>query len=163
MGFRIRFPADLALFAKALVTTEAMGLRLDPAFHFDSSLQPYITDAYKQYAVKLAKGIPVDALDALDLARKLPEHAQEVLAKIEKGMVGVKIDAQELHDFKRELDRQNNVRILGTLAVGVLLFSLAIAHLEGVTTIFGFSLWTVSVGVLALLVLWLLWNMRRHR
>lgn len=162
-SYRVRFPADLVLFAKAMVTTEAMGLRLDPSFHFDSSLQPYITDAYKQYMMKLAKGIPVDALDALDLARKLPEHAQEVLAKIEKGMVGVKIDSQELREFKRELDRQNNVRILGTLAVGVLLFSLAIAHLEGMTTLFGFSLWTISVAVLTLLLFWLLWNMRRRR
>ena len=162
-SYRIHFPADLALFAKALVTTEAMGLRLDPSFHFDESLQPYITDAYKQYMMKMAKGIPVDALDALALARQLPEHAQDVLAKIEKGELNVRINTQELDAFKRELDRQNNVRILGTLVVGVLLFSLAIAHLEGMTSIFGFSLWTISVAVLAFLLLWLGWTMRKRR
>ena len=160
---RIRFPADLSLFAKALVTTEAMGLRLDPTFRFDERLQPYVTETYKEYATKMAKSMLSDVPDTLALARTLPEHLQAVLGKIAKGDLRVRIDPQELDAFKHELDRQNNVRILGMLVVGVLLFSLAIAHLEGVTTLLGVSLWKISLAFLVFLVLWLFRMMWKRR
>ena len=45
----IKFPADLALFGKAIITTEAMGMKLYPQFDFNKELQPFVEKALRAY------------------------------------------------------------------------------------------------------------------
>ena len=46
---KIGFPADLALFSKAIITTEAMGHALYPGFDFNEHLAPSVKKAFETY------------------------------------------------------------------------------------------------------------------
>ncbi len=63
----IKFPADLALFGKAIVTTEAMGLKLYPGFDFNKELQPFVEKALKTYLDprKMISGFKTDIFDKI--------------------------------------------------------------------------------------------------
>lgn len=152
----IRFPADLALFGKALVTTEGMGSRLDPDFNFNRELEPYVRKALKEYfsPAKAFQKLQTDLLDHLGSLASLPQQIQQVLSKLEKGEIGVKLDAIDLDGMKREFDRQNDLRILGLVLTAVMLGTLALFHLEGKTHFFAVPLSSLGVVLLIVLFTW---------
>lgn len=152
----VRFPADLALFGKALVTTEGMGSKLYPEFDFNKELEPYVRNALKDYfsPKKAFRKLQTDLLDHVGALVGLPDRIGHVLAKIEKGEIGVKIDTADLEGVKREFDRQNDLRILGIVLTAVGFGTAALLHLEGKTAFFGFSLSRLGVLIFVVLLVW---------
>lgn len=152
----IRFPADLALFGKALVTTEGMGAKLDPDFDFNRELEPYVRKALKEYfsPAKAFQRLQTDLLDHLGSLTTLPEQLRKVLSKIEKGEIGIKLDSGDLEGMKREFDRQNDLRILGLVLTAVVLGTLALLHLEGKTLFLTVPLSRVTLVLLLVLFAW---------
>ncbi len=149
----ISFPADLALFGKAIITTEAMGLKLYPGFDFNKELQPFVDKALRFYLdPRRALGtLKADVFDYLEFLKTLPEQTQGLLQKLEKGGVSVKFDATELLEFKKEFDRQNDLRILGTVLVALLFVTSGFFYLEGTRTIWGMQLSTIGAAASAIL------------
>lgn len=129
----IKFPADLALFGKAIITTEAMGMKLYPQFDLNKELQPFVEKALKAYLdpKKALQTLKTDIFDYLGFLKTLPEKTQGLLQKIEKGDISVKIDATELLGIKTEFDRQNDLRILGAATIILFFISIIFAYLEG--------------------------------
>lgn len=152
----ISFPADLALFGKAIITTEAMGLKLYPEFNFNKELQPFVEKALRFYLDprRTLQTLKTDIFDYLEFLKTLPEKTQSLLQKMEKGEISMKFDAAELLGFKKEFDRQNDLRILGMVLVAVLLVTGGFLYLEGARTIFGLRLSTMSVIVSVVLFIW---------
>jgi len=72
----VRYPADLALFGKALLTTESMGQILYPGFDLEEVLAPFVQSVLKEYLnpMKELKGLKSDMFDYLGYARRLPEE-----------------------------------------------------------------------------------------
>jgi ubiquinone biosynthesis protein len=159
----IRFPADLALFGKALVTTEGMGSKLYPEFDFNKELKPYVMRALKdQFSpTKLFQKIQADLLDQIGFLATLPEAIRQTLAKIEKGEIGVKIDAEEIQEMKREFDRQNDLRILGIVLTAVVLSTLGLLYLEGKNSLWGIPLSSLGLAVSAILFILFLTRLRK--
>lgn len=153
----ISFPADLALFGKAIITTEAMGLKLYPQFDFNKELEPFVKKALKIYLdpKRTLQAMKTDIFDYLEFLKTLPEKTQGLLQKIEKGDVSVKIDAGELLGIKAEFDRQNDLRILGAATIALFFISLAFAYLEGKRSIAGVSLSSIGL-VISIVLLFLL-------
>lgn len=147
----IRFPADLALFGKAVITTEAMGLKLYPEFDFNRELQPFVEKALKSYLdpAKALQTFKADIFDYLGFLKSLPEKTQGLLQKIEEGNLGVKIDATELLGIKTEFDRQNDLRILGTAVIALVIVSVVFFYLEGSRSVGGVRLSGISLGISA--------------
>ncbi len=130
---RITFPTGLALFAKAIMTTESIGRELYPEFDFNSELPPCIQKAADEYldSSKASRSLQSDMFDYLDFFRNLPERAKKVLTRLgEDGQMTVKIDAAQLLDIRRELDRQTDTRMLGTLMATVLVGTLLLFYFE---------------------------------
>ncbi len=152
----ISFPADLALFGKAIITTEAMGLKLYPDFNFNKELQPFVDKALKYYLnpLRTLEALKTDIFDYLEFLKTLPEQTQSLLQKIESGGISVKFDAGELLEFKKEFDRQNDLRILGMVLVAILLVTGGFLYLEGARTIFGLRLSTAGTVASATLFVW---------
>lgn len=152
----IRFPVDLVLFAKALITTEAMGLTLYPKFRFDEHFKPFVEEAYREYfsPKRIARTLKSDLLDYTDTLRTLPEKLNEVVKKIESGEVGVRINAEDLYGLKEEFDRQNDVRILGVVLTAVLIVTGILFYVEGVQSVFGVSLSSLGLTVTIFLLFW---------
>lgn len=133
----IRFPADLVLFGKAIITTEAMGLKLYPKFDFNKELKPFVEKAFKAYLDprKNLQTFKADIFDYLEALKSLPDKTQELLKKIENGELSVKLDASELMGLKSEFDRQNDLRIFGIAAILMFFVSLGFAYFEGIRSV----------------------------
>lgn len=155
---QIIFPADLALFGKAIITTEAMGLKLYPEFNFNKELEPFVQKALKYYLDprRTLQTFKTDVFDYLDFLKTLPERTQKLLSDIESGAISMKIDTSELRGIKREFDRQNDVRILGMVLTVVILAVVAMLYLEGTRTIAGFRLSSIGIVISTILFLWLI-------
>lgn len=159
----IAFPADLALFGKAIITTEAMGLKLYPELNFNKELQPFVEKALKFYLDPrhALRSLKTDIFDYLEFLKTLPERTQKLLSNIESGGISVKVDASELLGLKREFDRQNDVRILGMIATAVLLATAALLHFEGTNAVAGIRLSRVGIFASIALILWLITKLKR--
>lgn len=159
----VRFSADLALFAKALVTTESMGLTLYPEFDFNQELEPFVKKALIQQfdPRQVIKTIQTDLLDTVGFLKNLPERVQNVLTKLEKGEIGIKLDTEDLQGIKREFDRQNDLRILGVVVTAVFFATFGLFYLEGKKTLLGFSLSTLGLTLFVVLFGWFLLKLRQ--
>ncbi|MEW6681474.1 MAG: AarF/ABC1/UbiB kinase family protein [Nitrospirota bacterium] len=159
----IRFPGDLALFGKALVTTEGMGSKLYPEFDLNSELAPFVTNALKGYfsPTKAFEQLQTDLLDYAASVRTFPDRVLNVLTKLEKGEIGVKLDTGDLEGMKKEFDRQNDLRILGMVLTAVVVATLALLHLEGTATILGIPLSRLGLVVTGVLLVWFVMRLRQ--
>ncbi|HET8761299.1 MAG TPA: AarF/UbiB family protein, partial [Nitrospiria bacterium] len=162
-GRGIRFSGDLALFGKALVTTEGMGGKLYPEFDLNSELAPFVTSALKGYfsPTKAFEQLQTDLLDYAAAIKTFPDRVTNVLNKFEKGEIGVKLDAGDLSGMKKEFDRQNDVRVLGMVLTAVGVATLALLHFEGYTTLFGVHLSSVGLVVSGFLLVWFIARLRK--
>lgn len=152
----IAFPADLALFGKAIITTEAMGLKLYPEFNFNKELKPFVEKAFEFYLDprRALETLKTDIFDYLEFLKTLPERTQQLLSDIEGGKLTVKLDAAELLGLKTEFDRQNDLRILGIALSAVLLTTAGLLYSEGANAVFGIRLSRIGVFASAILFLW---------
>lgn len=154
----IRFSADLALFGKAIITTESMGLTLYPKFDLNTEVKPFIERAFKEYLdpQKALHSLRVDMFDYLDFFKTLPERTQRLLQRIEAGDINIKIDTKELVGVKAEFDRQNDSRILGAAAIALFLVSATFVYIEGIRSVGGVRLSTVGSVIAIILLSWLI-------
>ena len=159
----IRFPGDLALFGKALVTTESMGLLLYPEFDFNRELEPFVKNAVLKHfsPTKAIQKLETDVLDFLGFIQELPERVQGALTKLERGEIGIKFDTGDLKEIEREFDRQNDLRILGIVLTAVFFGMLGLLYLEGTRTILGFSLSALAVPLFVVLLAWFFIRLRQ--
>ncbi len=160
----ISFPADLVLFGKAIITSEAMGLKLYPQFDFNKELEPFVKKAVRFYLDprRALETLKTNVFDYMEFLKTLPERTQELLQKLEKGGLSVKFDAAELLEFKKELDRQNDLRILGVILAAVILITSGFFYLEGAKTLLGLKLSTVGVLVSAIIFIWFATKLRKQ-
>ncbi|HSG05617.1 MAG TPA: AarF/ABC1/UbiB kinase family protein [Nitrospiria bacterium] len=154
----IRFPADLALFGKAILTAEAMGRTLHPDFDLNRELEPFVKKAVKAYMSprRGLESIENEFFDTVGQVTSLPERVTNVLAKLEQGTIGVKLDSTDLQGIKREFDRQNDLRILGIVLTAVVLSTIGLLYLEGRNTLLGFPLSSLGIIISIGLFIWFL-------
>lgn len=159
----IWFPSDLALFGKALVTTESMGLILNPEFNLNKELEPYVSKALmSQFDPTGAfRTVQNELLDMLGFLKNLPERINNVLIKMEKGEIGIKLDTDDLYGIKKEFDRQNDLRILGIVVTAVFFATFGLFYLEGKKTLLGVPLSSLGLTLFVLLFGWLLIKLRQ--
>lgn len=157
--YGISFPADLTLFGKAIVTTEAMGLKLYPDFNFNEELQPFVDKSLKIYLSprRMFETFKTDIFDYLEFFKALPEK----LAKIESGGVRIKFDSSEFLEFKREFDRQNDLRVLGAATIAFFFASSIFLYLDGIKSIGGLPVSTITTILFSVLLIWFIAKVRK--
>lgn len=155
---RITFPADLALFGKAIITTEAMGLKLYPQFNLNQELPPLVQKALNYYLnpQRALQTLKADIFDDLEFFKTLPERTRNLLQKIETGDLDVKIDPTELLGLKTEFDRQNDLRIIGAATIALFLISAFFAYFDGLRSIGGINLSAIGLLMSIMLFFWLI-------
>ncbi len=117
----IRFPADLILLAKALVTIEGVARELDPDFVLMKQLKPMIEQMVQsRYSPSgaahdmLAVGREYSAL-----FRTLPQDLRELLMRINRNKFKIDLEHRGLQNFITEFDRSSN-RISFSLVIASL-------------------------------------------
>jgi len=130
---RMTFPTGLALFAKAIMTTESISRGLYAEFDFNAELPPYIQKAADDYldSLKASRSLQSDMYDYLEFVANLPGQVKKALDTLgEDGRITVKIDSAQMLDMRRELDRRTDARTVGMLTVVVLAGSLLLFWFE---------------------------------
>lgn len=155
---RIWFPADLALFGKAIITTEAMGLKLFPEFDLNEEMKPLVEKSLRAYLSpeRMLKALRTGIFDYVDLLASLAERTQRILERIDKGELSVRLDTAELLGIKKEFDRQNDLRLIGMVTTAVFVVFVILLFLEGRKAIGGLAISKIIFFVLVGLLAWFL-------
>ncbi len=107
---RIKIPPDLFLLAKALITIESIGRKLDPDFNMVTRTKPFIEKLIKQkYNPKrIAREIKRFARGLYALTSSLPRDISLVLGKIKKGSLVVEFEHKGLENLILQMDKVSN-------------------------------------------------------
>lgn len=162
--YGILFPSNLALFAKALVTLESIGMMLDSDLDLNKEIEQFVNLSLLQKikTERIMQNARISAFEYMNFIKKFPKKTLHLMDKLEKGEVGVKLNLKELKNFKEELDRQNDMRVVSIIVAAALLGSIILLTLEGKPEIFGISFGRIGLGVSGVLIIWLAVLIRRR-
>jgi ubiquinone biosynthesis protein len=161
----LHLPSDLWLLGKTLAMMEGVGLKLVPDFDIFSVSEPYVRRFMRQLASPRAWGPSLfkATSDWAALMRLIPRVSSQVLTRVEREGIEIRIALKELDRILARVDRQAN-RLSLSMLVAALIVGLALLvpafNLAG-----RWSLATIVViigfGGVSLLGLWLIFSIWR--
>ncbi|MBI5695153.1 MAG: 2-polyprenylphenol 6-hydroxylase [Nitrospirae bacterium] len=164
MKHRLKFPSDLILMNKALLTVEGLGRELDPDFDFIEVAKPYasklVRNKYspRRYTHKMKR----DMLEFTDFVSGLPRQFRIILRKVIKDDIHVKMELQGLDRFIRDFDRSSNRISFSLVMAAIIVGSSIIIHSGKGRMLFGYPfLGLFGFLLAAFLGLWLVWGIIR--
>jgi ubiquinone biosynthesis protein len=120
--YRIRFPADLMLLAKALITMEGIGRQLDPRFNMISHLRPFMERMIKERLTPA--NLSRETLRLLQaygaLAKNLPHDLKEFINRVNRNKFKIDLEHRGLEKLIVNLDKASN-RLSFSLLIGALI------------------------------------------
>lgn len=118
---RIKFPADLILLAKALVTIESVARQLDPNFVLMKQIRPQIEKLiHSRFSPSwVANDILATGRDYSSLLRHLPHDLREFIGRINRNKFKIDLEHRGLQKLITDLDRSTN-RISFSLIISAL-------------------------------------------
>ncbi|MDP1629379.1 MAG: AarF/ABC1/UbiB kinase family protein, partial [bacterium] len=161
--YRVIFPPDLIYFGKALITAEAMGKKLWPDCDLDAVLRPFIARIISvQFdPQRIYSSLRSDFFDLTRFLKELPQSTKNLLEKLEKGDIGVRINPKEFLEIKQEIDRQNDLKILALITAATILAAAILLRIEKAPALFGLSLGYLGALISLLLIIWSIIKVRK--
>jgi len=161
---RLKFPSDLILMNKALITIESLGRELDPDFNFIEVAKPYTVTLIKQkyspkrYSNRMRRRV----MDVLDLLQNIPRQFRTIVRKVIKDDLHLQLELKGLDKFIRDFDRSTNRISFSLIIAAIIVGSSLIIHSGRGRLIFGYPmLGLVGFLLAAFLGLWLIWGIIR--
>lgn len=115
----ITVPAQFAFLGRALSTLLGLATGLDPDFDFVAATRPYVDKMLKPGS-EAVTGIVVNEMKSIGrILLNLPKQLDEAVTKLNKGELGVKVDAVSV---TRALERGNRGRRLNAQMTGLIAF-----------------------------------------
>ncbi len=155
----LKIPSELLLINKAMLILDNIGRQLDPEFDFIAAAEPYASRIVRKRMSpsRLYEQTRKNIMEIGDFALLLPRQVKQIMKKILKDDVHVKMYHVNLPDFIKDMDKSSN-RISFAMIVSAILVSSAIMHAAGVRPlIFGVSLFGISAFLIAFLLgIWLI-------
>jgi ubiquinone biosynthesis protein len=156
---KMQIPSDLLLVNKAMLVLENLGRELDPEFDFIAAAEPYASKLVKERLSpgKLFERTRKSVMDIGDFAMLFPKQMRQVIQKVLKDDIGIKMTHMGMDKFIKDMDRSSN-RISFSMIISAILLSSAIMHATGAgPTVLGFSLLGISAfGIAFVLGIWLI-------
>ncbi len=157
--YKLKIPSDLLLVNKAMLILENLGRELDPNFDFIAAAEPYASKIIRERIrpARLYERTRKNVMEISDMIALFPKQVRQVIRKILRDDIHIKMTHVNLDKFIRDMDRSSN-RISFSLIISAMLLSSAIMHATGVgPTIYGFSiLGLTAFGFAFLLGIWLI-------
>ena len=156
--YRIRFSPDLMLLAKALVTIEGVGRRLDPDFNMVVHLKPFMDKIVREkigpaYIGKEASRI---FLSFAGLIKNLPRDLQAFINRLNHNRFKIDLEHRGLDRLINDLDRSSNRLSFSMLIAALIIGSSLIMQTEKGPLLFGFpALGFIGYSIAGFLGLWL--------
>jgi len=156
----IRYPADLMLLIRAIITLEGVGRDLDPEFNLAAQLAPFMEDQVRQRynPRRMAERIFADSQRLFHVFHDLPIHVGKTIDKLSRDDLKIQLEHRHLEHLITELDRSSN-----RLAIGLVMSALIVASALVLRT-GGSAAWWVSIPTFilsSLLGMWLIYGVFR--
>lgn len=158
LHYRIKFPTDLMLLVKALITMEGVGRQLDPDFNMIGHLKPFMIHWVKERTAAryLSKESGKIIHSYLALLKNLPRDIQEFINRINRNKFKIDLEHRGLDRLITDLDKASNRISFSMLIAALIVGSSLIMQTDKGPMIFGFPvLGFLGYSVAALLGLWL--------
>lgn len=120
--YRIRFPADLILLAKALVTLEGVARQLDPDFNLVVHLKPQVEQLIRTRLSPawMSRDLAGIGRNYGYLIRQLPQDLRELIHRINRNKFKIDLEHRGLERLITDLDKSTN-RISFSLVIAALI------------------------------------------
>lgn len=156
--YRIRFSPDLMLLAKALVTMEGIGRRLDPDFNMIVHLRPFMDKIVREKVgpAHISKEASRIFLSFTSLLKNLPRDLQALINRINHNRFKIDLEHRGLDRLINDLDRASNRLSFSMLIAALIIGSSLIMQTEKGPLLFGFpALGFIGYSIAGFLGLWL--------
>jgi ubiquinone biosynthesis protein len=155
---KIRFPSDLMLLVRALVTSEGVGRQLDPSFQMVETARPIIQRVLRE---RISPSAIVDkagelARDTAEVVQVLPRGLIEIIEKARSDRFQIQFVHRNLEHAIQELDRSSNRLSLAILVAALIVGSSLIFRVGSGPAMFGYPALGLAGFIMAgLLGVWL--------
>lgn len=156
--YRIKFPADLMLLAKALVTVEGVGRQLDPDFNMISHLQPFMAKLLHERInpASLSREVFRVAHAYGALAKNFPRDLKEFINRVNRNKFKIDLEHRGLEKLINDLDKSSNRLSFSLLIAALIVGSSLIMQTDKGPLMFGFPvLGFLGYSIAGFLGLWL--------
>lgn len=164
---QLHLPAELAILAKTLVMSEALGRQLDPAFNVSKVAQPYLANSIKRLSSpSYWRGrMRMRPVEAMVLGASMPGYLQRIMTRLERNELTFHVHYDELDEAMSGLNSMINRLVMAVLAasagIGLAIVIQAtdpkLRSITGVLFMLGFLM---ALG-LTIVVLWSVWRSRK--
>jgi ubiquinone biosynthesis protein len=154
----IKFPSDLLLLAKALVTIEGIGRQLDPSFNIVEKIKPAARALIKQRlsAATLHKETAQMIRAYTDIAKSLPREIKDLLYRMNNNNFKIDLEHRGLDKMISDLDKSSNRLSFSFLIGSLIIGSSLIMQTDSGPHLFGIpALGLLGYTIAAALGLWL--------
>jgi ubiquinone biosynthesis protein len=156
--YQIRFSPDLMLLAKALVTIEGVGRRLDPDFNMIVHLKPFMDKIVREKVgpAYLGKEASRIFLSFATLFKNMPRDLQAFINRLNHNRFKIDLEHRGLDRLINDLDRSSNRLSFSLLIAALIIGSSLIMQTEKGPLLFGFpALGFIGYSIAGILGLWL--------
>ncbi len=159
-GHGIRYPADLMLLIRAIITLEGVASELYPEFNLATHLAPFVNQIVRERynPQRMAGRFLSETRTLLRVLHDLPGHVGKTLEKLSQDDLRIHLEHQHLDRLINELDRSSN-----RVVIGVVMSSLIVASALIIRST-GSAAWWISVPTFilsSLLGIWLIYGVFR--
>ncbi|PLY06130.1 MAG: ubiquinone biosynthesis protein UbiB [Desulfuromonas sp.] len=138
--YRIKFPANLMLLARALITMEGIGKQLDPAFNMVDHLKPFTEEIFRErYSPSsLAKEASRTFQSYQALGKSLPADIKEFINRVNRNKFKIDLEHRGLERLINDLDKSTNRISFSLVIASLVIGSSLIMQTEKGPMLFGF-------------------------
>lgn len=156
--YRIKFPSDLMLLAKALVTIEGLGRQLDPDFDMIGHLRPFMEKLLRERVTpgNLSQEMLRTTKAYGSLLKNLPRDLKEFINRINRNKFKIDLEHRGLEKLITDLDKSSNRISFSLLIAALIVGSSIIMQTNKGPMLLGFpALGFLGYSIAGVLGLWL--------
>jgi len=156
--YRIKFPSDLMLLAKALVTMEGIGRQLDPDFDMISHLRPFMEKLLRERITpaSLSREMLRTTKAYGSLFKNLPRDLKEFINRVNRNKFKIDLEHRGLEKLITDLDKSSNRISFSLLIAALIVGSSIIMQTNKGPMLLGFpALGFLGYSIAGVLGLWL--------
>jgi ubiquinone biosynthesis protein len=157
----IRYPADLMLLIRAIITLEGVASDLDSSFNLAEHLAPVIRqlvqDRYSPQ--RIANRFLSEVRTLLGVLHNLPVHVGRTIEKLSQDDLRIHLEHQHLDRLINEVDRSSNRVVIGVVMSSLIVASALVIRSLGVHAAIWIALPTFTLS--SLLGIWLIYGVFR--
>ncbi|MBS0261359.1 MAG: AarF/ABC1/UbiB kinase family protein [Planctomycetes bacterium] len=156
----IRYPADLMLLIRAIITLEGVAAELDPDFNLARHLVPVLTPLVQERynPQRIANRFVAEAKTFAGVLHDLPIHVGRTLEKLSHDDLRIHLEHEHLDRLISELDRSSNRVVIGLVMSALIMASALVIRASGS------GAWWIGIPTFvmsSLLGIWLIYGVFR--